>query len=276
MSKVYINKIIPFSSVDGPGNRTAIFLQGCNFNCLYCHNPETINKCINCGECVDVCGYGALRFVNDKVLWDKDKCQECDSCIKVCRFNSSPRVTLLTDEEVFKEVLKYKEFISGITVSGGECTLEIGFLKDLFKRIKEIGLTTFVDTNGSMDLDDELIELTDGFMVDLKSYDKEEHISLTGKDNEKVIENVKLLGKKGKLYEVRTVIVPGLLENKRNVENISKLISSLDPEIRYKLIKYRAHGVRKNLVNSNTPSDNEMFALKEIAENNGCRKVIIT
>ncbi|PWX63734.1 glycine radical enzyme activase, partial [Clostridium perfringens] len=50
-----INKIIPFSCVDGPGNRMVIFFQGCNFKCLYCHNPETINKCISCGKCVENC-----------------------------------------------------------------------------------------------------------------------------------------------------------------------------------------------------------------------------
>ena len=41
-----VNKIIPFSCIDGPGNRTAIFFQGCNLKCTYCHNPETINKCL--------------------------------------------------------------------------------------------------------------------------------------------------------------------------------------------------------------------------------------
>ena len=50
-----INKIIPFSNVDGPGNRMAIFFQDCPFSCLYCHNPETINECINCGKCEKVC-----------------------------------------------------------------------------------------------------------------------------------------------------------------------------------------------------------------------------
>ena len=57
-----VNKIIPFSSVDGPGNRTAIFLQGCNFNCQYCHNPETIHLCGHCGVCVGACPTGALDW----------------------------------------------------------------------------------------------------------------------------------------------------------------------------------------------------------------------
>ena len=50
--KVPVNKIIPFSSVDGPGNRTAIFLQACNLDCKYCHNPETRALCIHCGDCI--------------------------------------------------------------------------------------------------------------------------------------------------------------------------------------------------------------------------------
>ena len=55
-----INKIIKFSNVDGPGNRMAIFFQGCNFNCEYCHNPEKINICKNCYKCVDGCATSAL------------------------------------------------------------------------------------------------------------------------------------------------------------------------------------------------------------------------
>lgn len=65
MTTAVINKIIPFSSVDGPGNRTAIFLQGCNINCRYCHNPETRGMCTGCGVCVDRCPAGALRFLTE-------------------------------------------------------------------------------------------------------------------------------------------------------------------------------------------------------------------
>ena len=59
-----VNRVIPFSSVDGPGNRTAVFLQGCSLNCLYCHNPETRNLCRACGQCVSVCPGGALQVQN--------------------------------------------------------------------------------------------------------------------------------------------------------------------------------------------------------------------
>ena len=103
-----INNIIPFSNVDGPGNRTSIFFQGCPFQCLYCHNPETINICNNCGVCVDHCPVNALEFINDKVVWNKKKCISCDTCIKVCPHLSSPKITYMSVDQVFEEILKYR------------------------------------------------------------------------------------------------------------------------------------------------------------------------
>lgn len=67
--RVPVNKIIPFSSVDGPGNRTAVFVQGCNFNCHYCHNPETRAVCISCGDCVATCPAGALTLSVEGQCW---------------------------------------------------------------------------------------------------------------------------------------------------------------------------------------------------------------
>ena len=80
MVRATVNKIIPFISVDGPGNRTAVFLQGCNFNCKYCHNPETINDCIHCGACLPHCGPGAIAMVDGRVQYDIAKCVLCDEC----------------------------------------------------------------------------------------------------------------------------------------------------------------------------------------------------
>jgi len=138
MSEGLVNRIIPFSSVDGPGNRTAIFLQGCNFNCLYCHNPETINLCMQCGECVMHCPYDALSIVDKRVNWDSRICRHCDKCLQICGNNSSPRAMKMTVEEVMKEILRVKPFISGITISGGECTLQCAFITEIFKKQKKL------------------------------------------------------------------------------------------------------------------------------------------
>ncbi|WBW99318.1 YjjW family glycine radical enzyme activase [Oceanirhabdus sp. W0125-5] len=278
MKTAIVNKIIPFSSVDGPGNRTAIFLQGCNINCLYCHNPETINVCINCGECIEYCPTGAIkRSENGKVIWNEKKCTDCDECIRVCKNLSTPKVRVMTAEEVALEINKYKPFIQGITVSGGECTLQSEFITELFRITKKMGLTNFIDSNGTVALwnKKELLEVTDKVMFDLKAYDINEHVKLTGEGNENVLENIVRLGEVDKIFEVRTVIVPDILNNSETVERTSKLIAGINNNIRYKLIKYRKYGVRKDLQGTESPLDSYMEYLKEVATQNGCKDVII-
>ena len=183
----------------------------------------------------------------------------------------------MTVEDVLKEIKKTKSFISGITVSGGECTLQAEFLTELFTEVKKMGLTTFVDTNGSIPLYElpELLEVMDMAMVDVKAYDGEEHRKLTGMDNNVVLENVKYLAKINKLYEIRTVVVPKVLNNHYTVDMTSKLLASLNPDLRYKLIKYREVGVREGLINSYTPSDKEMEELAEVARRNGCKNIVL-
>ena len=112
-------------------------------------------------------------------------------------------------------------------------------------------------------------------MVDVKAYDGEEHRKLTGMDNNVVLENVKYLAKINKLYEIRTVVVPKVLNNYYTVDMTSKLLASLNPDLRYKLIKYREVGVREGLVNSYTPSDKEMEELVEVARRNGCNNIVL-
>ncbi|MBV7273532.1 YjjW family glycine radical enzyme activase [Clostridium sp. PL3] len=277
MLKGLVNKIIPFSLVDGPGNRTAIFFQGCNFNCLYCHNPETIKKCRQCGACVLICRFDAISIVGGSVIWDEEKCKDCGECIKSCPNDCGPKAKEMSVDEILKEITKVKSFISGITVSGGECTLQKEFLVDLFEEVRKLGLTIFVDTNGSTDFskNKELVDLTDMVMLDIKSFDNDEHKKLTERDNDMVLKNARYLASINKLYEVRTVVVPNVLNNFNNVNEISKLIASLDNEIRYKLIKYRPIGVRTEKIEIVQP-DNEMIEeLKGVATRNGCKNVIV-
>ena len=273
----HVNKIIPFSSVDGPGNRTAIFLQGCNFNCIYCHNPETINKCINCGACVTACPTSALRIENSEVLWNKDKCCECDNCIKTCANSSSPKILKMTSDDVMNEIMKYRIFVKGITLSGGECTLQEEFLVDLFKKAKENGLSCFIDSNGSKSFKDmaELTELCDAVMLDVKSWNKDIHNKYIQFDNDVVINNLKYLASLGKLYEVRTVIVPELFNNEETVRNVSQYLGEVNPNIRYKLIKFRALGVKDEIKGHPSPTDEYMNKLKKICEENGCNNILI-
>lgn len=255
-----VNKIIPFSCIDGPGNRTAIFFQGCNLKCKYCHNPETINKCTSCGACVETCPTKALEMKDDKVVWDKKKCVECDACIKTCKNLSSPRTTEYSVEDLFQEIKKVSPFIQGITVSGGECTLNSDFLVQLFKKVKEeLKLTCFVDTNGTLDLEKhkELVDITDKFMLDVKSIDNNEHLLLTGASNKTVLKNLNYLLDRDKIHEVRTVVAPNL-NNEKTIKEVAKII---DNRCKFKLNAYRKYGVRKEGIDFHgeaSPTKDEM------------------
>lgn len=243
MIKARINRIIDNSVVDGPGNRTAIFFQGCNFNCKYCHNPETISNAIMTSKSSD-----------------------------------TNEILELSVEEVIGHIKNNLLFITGITTSGGECTLQKDFLRQLFIESRKLGLTNFVDSNGSLRFSDypEFVESFDAVMLDIKSIDKEEHIKLTSVSNEIVLENARYLAGIGKLFEIRTVAVDGL-NNSKTVDEITKLLrgyQKISP-IRYKIIKFRPFGVREEFLYMKAPSEKEMLDLKTIANKNGFSDVLL-
>lgn len=279
MAKATINKIIKTSGVDGPGNRTVIFFQQCNFNCHYCHNPETINLCSNCGDCIEACPAHALSMTDGRVQWYKNLCVDCDSCLRACSKLSTPKTRNMSVDEVLDELKNSMPFIRGITVSGGECTLNHAFITQLFKKAKALNLSTMIDSNGSYDFskDREIMKWTDGVMLDIKAFDSYAHQSLAGVENEMVLKNALYLAENKKLYEIRTVIVPGLLPNEQTVEAAAKLLKPYAEKynIIYKLIKYRPNGVRKEYANFSVPDNPLMQRLKDIALSNGFTNVMI-
>lgn len=277
MADAIVNKIIPFSSVDGPGNRTAVFLQGCGFNCKYCHNPETIRTCINCAKCVNFCKSKALSFENGKVVYDSSKCIMCDECIRNCENLSSPKTCVMSPVEVMQRVKKNMPFIRGLTVSGGECTTYRDFLCELLALAKSEGLDTMLDSNGSYPFmnDERLLSVTDGVMLDVKAWDDEEHVNLTSSHNEMVKKNLEFLLKAGKLFEVRTVVVPDLFDAKDTVDKVSKMVSACSSNVRYKIIKYRDMGVRPEYKNIEPPTDEFLYELKKVAADNGLTDIVL-
>lgn len=276
--KAPINRIIPFSNVDGPGNRMAIFFQSCPFECMYCHNPETIRMCVACGKCVEQCPVQALKKEGNQILWDESKCVQCDTCIKVCPNLSSPKIRWMTTDDLMEEIKKVRIFIRGITVSGGECTQHRDFLVELFTKVKQLGLTCLIDSNGSYDFsqDPELMDVCDGVMLDVKATNDDFHQKLTHADNALVMKNLEVLLEHKKLEEVRTVILPTFPDfNEETVRTVSRIIQG---KCRYKLLRYRPFGVRKeglDFCGQIITSEAEAERLKAIAKEEGSDSVII-
>ncbi len=275
-----VNKIIPFSSVDGPGNRTAVFLQGCNINCKYCHNPETRALCVGCGLCVEKCPEGALeKSADGKIIYHPEKCVQCDTCIHICPHDSSPRTAVMTPEETYKKVKKQIPFIRGLTVSGGECMLRPDFLEKLFKLAKEDGLNTMIDSNGTIPFwkYPELLEVTDGVMLDIKAFKNEEHVRVTNAENEIVLKNAVYLAENKKLYEVRAVIVPDLYDTTESIRQMGEFLAPYleTNKFRIKLIAYRPMGVREEYAHYQVPTLSYLEELADILKTYGFKDIII-
>ncbi|MDR2054081.1 MAG: radical SAM protein [Treponema sp.] len=316
-----VNRILRSSIVDGPGNRAAVFLQGCNYDCVYCHNPETMSLCCSCGLCVTACPAGALSAADEpepggggtnwKIRWEREKCLLCDACLKACPRNSSPRVRFMSPEEVMAEIEPSLAFIRGVTVSGGECTLYPDFLRRLGRLVREKSLTFFLDSNGSYDYagDPGLMAVTDGVMLDVKADpapaavyggvpasplpgDDAEYRRVTGRSGGDLLEKMDFLVRMGKLWEVRTVVSPGLLDAQALVEKVCGRLAKSHAARRgetgfrglpgtagppwYKLIRYRPAGVRPAAAASLAEPDGALMdALAVVCTKHGIKAVVV-
>ncbi|MEG0569983.1 MAG: YjjW family glycine radical enzyme activase [Erysipelotrichales bacterium] len=229
-----VNEIVPFSIVDGPGNRLVIFVQGCNLNCLYCHNFETINLCIHCGKCIETCPSGALTMIDKKVVYNEELCIDCDQCIFTCPYNSTPKAMEYTVDQIVNMVLSYQDFIDGITFSGGECTTYHSEIAKVAKKLKEHNIEVLVDTNGYFDIDSisDLIENVAGFMIDIKTLNKTKELINMDMTN---LENVNKLIAMNKVSELRTVDL-GDEESRLTIAYIDELIKE-NPSINRRINK---------------------------------------
>ncbi len=270
-----VNKVIPFSLVDGPGSRCSVFLQGCNIACAYCHNPETQNLCEECGLCVEQCPAGALYREGRHVRWNKDACVQCDTCIHVCPHKASPKIEWLTPSEVFAIVHSYQPFIRGITVSGGECMLHAHWMRELFALCREAGLGTLIDSNGCVPFEghNDLLDVADGVMLDVKAWDEGTFAQLTSGDVRVVKRNLALLAERDKIEELRIVVVPGWNDPEATIAGIADVLDEKLAQTKLKLIRFRRFGVVGTLANADSPTDERMGELEALAREAGFGQV---
>lgn len=278
----HLNDVIRFSAVDGPGNRFVVLLQGCNFNCIACQDPHTINECDSCGICVEPCPEFALSFNGkQQVAVDEDECTSCGVCIDVCPSDSTPLSKMVRLDSLLGQIDDVSHFISGITVSGGEPTLQADFVASLFCSLKcsdNLGnLTTFVESNGSAGRDvwDRLLPVMDGAMINLKALDPDIHREMTGADNGPVLESIRYLAEWQRLYEVRLLMVPGKNDSPKEVERTARWLYNIDPSMRIKLIGFRQQGVRTQFADIPEANPDHLQALAEIVRSVGLEELVV-
>lgn len=204
----YIHSTESLGTVDGPGIRYVVFMQGCPMRCQYCHNPDS--WAIGRGE---------------------------------------PK----TAEEILRECEKYKAFMKngGLTVSGGEPMLQPAFVAELFKKAKEKGIHTALDTSGVLfdpqrpHKTDPLLDVTDLVLLDIKHIDEEAHRKLTGHSNANILAFALYLRERKIPVWIRHVVVPGITDDEDSLRRLGHFLAELDNMQALDVLPYHTMGKPK-------------------------------
>lgn len=220
-----IHSIESFGTVDGPGIRFVLFLQGCHLKCKYCHNRDTWD--INSGE------YKSL-------------------------------------DDIFQKIMNYKNYIhpnGGVTITGGEPLLQVKFLIELFKKLKQENIHTCIDTSGMVTLTDDiktLLSLTDLVLLDIKHINTNKCKELVGFNNEKELNFAKYLSNNNIHMWIRQVLVPGYTDDQNDLLKLKNFISTLKTVDKVEILPYHDMGKYKwKQLGLNYELENTKSATKE-------------
>lgn len=220
-----------FSTFDGPGIRTTVFLKGCPLICSWCHNPEgqsfksqtvrSQNGCIGCGKCLD-----KGEELTGKRILVKESTTVCPkNLVRQCGIEYTP-------EELCQKLLKNADILSdsggGITFSGGEPLASHEFLLECLTLLNG-KIHRAVQTSGFGDPDKfKLIaDQTDLFLFDQKIFDEATHIKYTGQSNKSIKENLIYLVENKKDIIIRIPLIPTVTDTEKNITEICRFLQDL-------------------------------------------------
>lgn len=271
----YVHSTESFGAVDGPGIRFVVFLQGCKMRCKYCHNPETWNL---------VTDYS--RLYSDDVS-DEEKAElskKIEENTKLLK-DKGVKVEARTPEDLLKQALRYKPYWKnggGITVSGGEALLQMDFLIEFFKLAKARGIHTTIDTAGNpftreepfFSKFNELMSLTDLFLLDIKQINDDKHRELTGFSNSNILDLAKYLSDNGKHMWIRHVLVPTVTTDEDDLKKTKEFIDTLKTVDKVEVLPYHKLGITEwerlgipyKLEGIDPPTDEQQKLAKSILE----------
>jgi pyruvate formate lyase activating enzyme len=296
------------STEDGPGIRTTVFFKGCPLHCEWCHNPESISsclqtqwfsiRCIGCKTCVDTCPNGYLTMTNLGLCIDRTHCDACGKCAAACPSGALEAMgELVTVDELLAELLKdrayYEASGGGVTLSGGEPTLQPLFAEAILRGLKEAGISTALDTCGLCPAStlDRLLPYTDLVLFDLKLFDADLHRRFTGAPNRQILENLLHIRDIIQRQEqpvslwARTPLIPGTTSSEENLAAIGHyLAETLDGALsRWELCafnnlcrdQYARLGLEWNYARTPLMTRTELTHCEEIAKASGPRPELV-
>jgi pyruvate formate lyase activating enzyme len=248
-----------FSVHDGPGIRTTVFFKGCPLRCRWCQNPEALrpqpeiafyaDRCRNTRDCRPACPLEALQWNGDRII--RQRCDACGRCAEACAYEALQVVgrkaaadTLL--QEVLRDAGFYRTSGGGVTLSGGEPTLQMEFVGAFARRCHEHGVSVGLQTCGFFRWDRFAAHLPVFTFIqfDLKLMDPEQHREATGVDNSVILENARRLAATGAPVLFRMPVVPGITDTEINLRQVAGFLRELgQPAIH--LLRYHAMGEAK-------------------------------
>jgi len=240
------------STEDGPGIRTTVFFKGCPLHCAWCHNPESLslnpqvqwigNRCIGCESCIEVCEEHGLTRTAEGILRDRALCVICGRCVDACPAGAMELLGKeVTVDELTTELLKDRAYFEksggGVTLSGGEPTLQPEFCGALMDALRAQGVHVALDTCGlcAPPVFRPLVKKADLVLFDIKLINSNDHKHWTGADNARILANLQLARESAassdgsKRLWIRTPLIPGATATRENLAAISAhLAASLD------------------------------------------------
>ncbi len=239
----FISNLQRYSTKDGPGIRTTVFCVGCNLRCVWCANPELIDRhvqgmyykqrCIGCGACARL--YPDAIIVTDSDC-QIDRSQDLDwqKLVDVCPKDAYEiKGQVVTPQELVNQLIRDKEFYEvsqgGVTFSGGEAGLQASFVKESARLLHQHGIHVALDTAANIPWKDlaDLLKEIDLVLLDIKAIDPKIHQHCTGADNALILENARRMADLKKPLWIRLVIVPGWNDDLADIRSRFQFVKSL-------------------------------------------------
>ncbi len=226
-----------FAVHDGPGIRMTAYLKGCPLACAWCHSPESrlpqpeilllADRCAACGACVAACRQGVHALEDGRHTLDRARCRACGACVRACPQEAlQMRGYRVAASAVVRRAVRLRPFFAhsggGVTLTGGEVTLQPEFAEAILRGCREAGLATAIETSGACapEVLERLLAWTDLVLYDLKLADDAAHRRWVGASNRATLENAARLATWGVAAEVRVPLIPGITDGEENLRGI--------------------------------------------------------